>query len=70
MKKYIRRKKGYGMSATSDITMGTRMTETYFFQEIQISTTEIMKLLTPGRAANPPGDVTLVPVSLVGVTVN
>ena len=53
MKKYIRRKKGYGMSATSDITMGTRMTETYFFQEIQISTTEIMKLLTPVRAANP-----------------
>ena len=47
------------MSATSDTILETRMAK-FVFRENKSSIVEIMRLLTPGRYANPPGDVTLV----------
>ena len=45
------------------------MTETDLKSKTQISIADIVILLTPGRYANLPGNIILVPVYLVGGTV-
>ena len=55
------------MIVTLDIKMETRMEEMEIcYRETQSSITKTLRLLTPGKATKPSGDVTLVPESLVG----
>ena len=63
--KFILMQKGGEISVNFNIMM-KKSRKRFFWSETQSSVAEILELLTMGRAANPPGDVTLIPESPVG----
>ena len=62
------RNKGYVKSVTLNIRIKIRIIgKGGGIRETQSSLADILKLLTPGTDANPPGNLTMVPLSPIGV---